>query len=223
MKNKGFAPIIILVLIALAVAGYFGYKNYQEKNKPRLFNDVLPRPTATSDPTANWKTYSFSKIGFSFKLPSDWSLLSSREISTASVELEVLNNSDPMGQYYMEKVISGPEFFIGPKTLLEKYQLPRDSQKLAMLTSVINGNFVYGGTFLKSTSSLRIDNKEVTVASSDTMKEAFFPLSNKEVGNFGLSLLVENSDNFKLFDQIHSTFEFLEPNTLPSATPISNY
>lgn len=31
MKQKGFAPIIILIFIALAVVGYFGYKNYWPK------------------------------------------------------------------------------------------------------------------------------------------------------------------------------------------------
>ena len=47
MKQKGFAPIIILVLITLVVAGYFGYKNYW----PKFQTLVTPTPTATYDPT----------------------------------------------------------------------------------------------------------------------------------------------------------------------------
>lgn len=68
MKQKGFAPIIILVLIALAVVGYFGYKNYWPKLQTLV---VSPTPTATDDPTANWKTYTNTAYGFSFKYPSD--------------------------------------------------------------------------------------------------------------------------------------------------------
>ena len=65
VKSKGFAPIIILVLIALAVVGYFGYKNYW----PKLQSLVIPTPTEIPDLTTNWKTYTNSKIGFSLKYP----------------------------------------------------------------------------------------------------------------------------------------------------------
>ncbi len=67
MKQKGFAPIIIIVLITLGIAGYFGYRQF----KPTI-NKFFSSPTPTSDPTADWKTYSDRQGRFSFKYPSAW-------------------------------------------------------------------------------------------------------------------------------------------------------
>lgn len=83
MKKKGFAPIIILVLIALGVVGYFGYKN--------LRSNSLPTPTlsatalATADPTANWKTYTTSKkygFYFTFNYPPNYSVALDNDVAT---------------------------------------------------------------------------------------------------------------------------------------------
>lgn len=76
MKQKGFAPIIILVLIALAVVGYFGYKNYWPKSQTPVITS--PLPTVTADPTVNWKAYTNNKYQFEFKYPSDWIDLASK-------------------------------------------------------------------------------------------------------------------------------------------------
>jgi len=71
MKQKGFAPIIILVLIiALAAVGYFGYKNYW----PKIQKIVVysPAPSVTADPTTNWKTYTNTKYLYSLKYPASF-------------------------------------------------------------------------------------------------------------------------------------------------------
>jgi len=48
MKSKGFAPIIILVLVVLGIAGHFGYKNFLIKPRP----SPSPVPTSSTGPTA---------------------------------------------------------------------------------------------------------------------------------------------------------------------------
>lgn len=55
--KKGVATILILFLTALVIVGYFAYKNY------------WLIPPAVSDSTANWKTYTNNKFGFSLKYP----------------------------------------------------------------------------------------------------------------------------------------------------------
>lgn len=70
--KKGFAPIIILLgitIIAVLVGGVLVYTNYSN-NQSKL--NPQPTPTSTSDETANWKTYTNKKYGFSFKYPSNW-------------------------------------------------------------------------------------------------------------------------------------------------------
>lgn len=78
--------LISLIPILIGIASYFGYQNYQLKQRltvqqstssPALIaNSPMPSVStvATTDPTANWKTYQDDIYKFSFKYPSDWKL-----------------------------------------------------------------------------------------------------------------------------------------------------
>ncbi len=90
-KQKGFAPIIILVgiLVIVAVAGgaYYFSKSQSVKPEttsspnpaltsqtpqPSAVSQTIPSPTTLSSnlDTASWKTYSYKNI--SFQYPNDW-------------------------------------------------------------------------------------------------------------------------------------------------------
>ncbi len=61
--QKGFAPLLIIVLIAfLGVGGYFVYTNY-------LNNPYKPPVQNTVDETTSWKVYTNTKAGFEVKYP----------------------------------------------------------------------------------------------------------------------------------------------------------
>lgn len=68
MRQKGFAPIIILVLVVLAVVGYFGYKNFLPKQQTLVTN--FPTPITTLIPLQIGKIYTNTKYGYEFKYPS---------------------------------------------------------------------------------------------------------------------------------------------------------
>lgn len=71
MKKNGFASLIIILAIAiLGVVGYLGYKDYLSKSQP--VSVVSPSLSTVSDPTINWKIYSNSDVGFSFKYPNSF-------------------------------------------------------------------------------------------------------------------------------------------------------
>lgn len=78
MREKGFAPIIILlVLVGVALLAYFGYfykPSVQPPPQPAPQETTSPIPSTTSletpDPTANWKTYTSST--YSVKYPADF-------------------------------------------------------------------------------------------------------------------------------------------------------
>lgn len=72
MKQKGLAPILIVLLIALAVGGYL---LYQKQTKPVSISQSSPTPIA-SDETANWKIFN-SNLSFSFKYPQNFWITSS--------------------------------------------------------------------------------------------------------------------------------------------------
>ncbi|SRR5258706_8188786 len=73
MKQKGFAPLLILILIALATLGYFGYKYFQSTNKVPAVTVSSPIPSV--NPAVGWKTYTSTKDGFSFKYPEDFKMV----------------------------------------------------------------------------------------------------------------------------------------------------
>lgn len=78
-KQRGFAPILIVLLIALGIGGYFVYKNYsnnqtkvtppQQISQPSTsLVSASPVPSDTGE-AANWKVYTNIKYGYSFKYP----------------------------------------------------------------------------------------------------------------------------------------------------------
>lgn len=81
MKQKGFAPILTILIIAvLGVAGYFVYRNYQKQQT------VTPRPISNPIQTNNWKTYANSKYGFSISYPPPFFLFSSASTHMSTQE-----------------------------------------------------------------------------------------------------------------------------------------
>jgi predicted small lipoprotein YifL len=72
-RKSPFVFIILLFfLVTLAAAGYYGYLYWQETNKKAPSPTTEPTPVETTDPTADWKTYTNTKYGYSFKHPSSW-------------------------------------------------------------------------------------------------------------------------------------------------------
>lgn len=70
MIQKGLAPILIVLLLALALGGYLVYQR-QTKSNPV----ASPAPT-TAGETANWKTYANQKYHFQINYPNsnNWHL-----------------------------------------------------------------------------------------------------------------------------------------------------
>lgn len=64
MKQKGFAQILVIILLVAILGGviYFG----MVKGKS---SSVTSSPASSSSSTVNWKTYTDTKFGFSFQYP----------------------------------------------------------------------------------------------------------------------------------------------------------
>jgi hypothetical protein len=67
--QKGFAPILIVVLIALVVGGGAYYLGTKKSSLPTFSSSKIP--STIFDETANWKTYTNTKFGYSLKYPAD--------------------------------------------------------------------------------------------------------------------------------------------------------
>ncbi len=101
MKQKGFAPILIILVIAIIAAGaYF----LGTKNISKLFTILpsplfSPSPTPTADPTADWKIYNASKflqeigINFSIRYPQNWHVNEENPTHTSGVPWVVISQN----------------------------------------------------------------------------------------------------------------------------------
>ena len=78
--RKGFAPLLVLVVIAviLTAVGAIAYLQFKPKSAPQSQSTTTPQSTPVAqsisapDETANWKTYANTKYNFSFKYPPEW-------------------------------------------------------------------------------------------------------------------------------------------------------
>ena len=119
-KEKGFAPIIILVgiLVIVAVVGgvyYLGvHRSYAPVStpnpevtstlQPSSVSQTTPTPdvTSTPNPTANWQTYTDTQNGFSIKYPTDWYTAKSTNSSNELVGAYFSPNNVPIPNQGME-------------------------------------------------------------------------------------------------------------------------
>lgn len=69
--NKPSVILLVLLIISLGLAGFFGYKYFQSNQQPITDEQPAPTATATPDPTANWETYTNPILNFSFRTPSE--------------------------------------------------------------------------------------------------------------------------------------------------------
>jgi len=89
-KKNNFLVILlsILMLLALAIAGFFAYQTQKlAKELSEFKNQNLATPTSepestfpmytepSPDPTVNWKTYKVNELGIEFKLPKQLGML----------------------------------------------------------------------------------------------------------------------------------------------------
>lgn len=117
MNQKGLAPILIVVLIAaLAAGGYFIYKLPRTSVTPPT-PQTTPAPSPTPSPSpaltdteeiSNWKTYTNTRYGYSFKYPQDLYLKTPSAVENTVTFL--------FEKYRGQTLIDQPEFGISAST-----------------------------------------------------------------------------------------------------------
>jgi hypothetical protein len=200
MKQKGFAPIIILVLIVLAVIGYFGYKNYW----PKIQTMVVPSPatSATADPTVNWKTYTNGVI--SFKYPETWTVVQGNS-NAPTYPKDTIVLKSTLSSFDVSLVIQDYNSSITPKNTLLNFVKNTYGDFQTQITNQTDSTA--SGYIVQSA-----QNSQLTI----TIKV----ITNNQKSLIATTVL--QTDKMNTFDQILSTFKFLGTSTTPTPVPTTN-
>jgi hypothetical protein len=223
MKQKGFAPIIILVLViaVLGVVGYFVSKDFKSTNQS--FNQLTvapsPTPTATVDPAANWKTYIDKDKEYSLKYPSQYFYQDSNDGNAVAFDLKPFkdcssqNNIDCFSADDRIPIFSVIKY-LGSQSQYSKedsdpYHLPSESK-----TNLAGKNYDQILSTLKDTSPSNMPGLYYQSVAT------IFPHGNSI---FIVSYIKERKDSpdyQQIYSQILSTFKFLGT---ASPTPVAQY
>lgn len=182
-KNSLVLIMSILLIVTVAIAGLF-YFQIQKFSKELSKYQTQPSPLVSPEPsaeaeTANWKTYSNTKYGYSFKYPPDWIIEPDKQAPD-----EIINISKDLNSL---SIYAGSAFTKAPEG---KAPSKRRGIKIAGIDAV--GEYYDNLYELISFAEKRAVN---TIAL-----------------RYAKGLYSEDVKNF--FDQILSTFKFLDSSTL---------
>jgi hypothetical protein len=86
VSEKGLAPVLIILLVALVLAAiggayYFGIQQKQPVSTPQVVQKTQPTASSSAE-IADWKTYTDSKFGYTLSYPGDYKLTSGNDLVT---------------------------------------------------------------------------------------------------------------------------------------------
>lgn len=127
LRQKGLAPILIIVLIAAAIGGYLIYSgkiNLPQKQVTQTSkSDVNPAVTGDeetvyteSDRSANWKTYTNNKYNYSIFYPKD-----AQVIPEGDFKIFIKGKNYPYGTYVTVDILDNPKGLILSQLGSEEY------------------------------------------------------------------------------------------------------
>ncbi len=223
MRNKRGNVLVIFLAVALVVsvsaAGYLFWQNRQLQNQAVKTTSPVqnPTPVPTIAPTANWKTYKTSQ--YEIKYPPDWKL-SLTPLEGESL-FKIIPNSNVDDNFY-------PGLFVEFKSI-NNTSLETQKNIYERMNLIKNGVFFKNITAVKYTGASSTKNVNGRIVPG-VIQQIFILLEHSGyIYTFGYSY-EESAINKKqedLFDQILSTFKFLDqveqsPLASPTANPAKN-
>lgn len=95
-KQKGLAPVLIIILVSLVVGGYLLYQKQTKPVVSQLVAQFSPSPVtssvaASSSKTAGWKTYTNKIDGYSLKYPNNF-IVSESFVGNGNIHTTTISN-----------------------------------------------------------------------------------------------------------------------------------
>lgn len=104
-RQKGIAPILVVILIAVAVGGYLLYQN---QTKPVVVPQLVTQPSSSpvanpvstdSAEIANWKTYTDKNFGYSVDYPDNWQVIAMKDAPAGFVRIQRVSGLGVHGNF----------------------------------------------------------------------------------------------------------------------------
>lgn len=206
------ASMALFVLMSLTIVGFLYYQNQQLKDMLAKYQTVQtspsPSPIATTDPTANWKTYTDKVVGFKYP-----SIFIASPLSTQSGGYTQKFTNDKFTMSF--KVIGNYNQQTG-----KPYATIDDYVGLPYQVRIITNDNFSGRQYLPRAGGESIN--EVAFLSQD--KKSIYILNLETVDNSQNASLDEIKQGQDYFSQILSTFKFTSasPSASPSTTPVGS-
>lgn len=203
-KQKGMTPLVVVVLVAVTIAGYVIYqKQFKQVTAPQQVQSTpapIPIPESTSSAeTTNWKIYTNTKYGYTLKYPNNWYVW--KDVEDDWSDTQIIDDHPEDGRLYKSISIQvikevGPQWANTKAYFDEVYN--RADKSLRFLldeTQAVN----------------QIEKSNPKTATSAYYSIKVYAFKDNRV--FVLSLLGPDEQSIqskkKIFDQILSTFKFL--------------
>jgi len=215
---RGFALVVVLVIAALAIGigATLGYQKLTTKPTPSPSPAISQSPAPddlssealAQDETINWKTYTSSDFKFSLKFPPDWK--PARNPLTADINKIIFSAPDNGEIATPPEVIPAHNY---ARIIVVKVQNTDRSLTITDLKTDIN-NIASPNTAIED---IKIDNKNalrIKNIPGGGITEIWTSNGNRRyyLSHFeGVEVnKVDNPKYSKIFDQILSTFRFLD-------------
>lgn len=202
MTQRGFAaPLVLIVVLLLLVAGGAYYLGRSGLPAPSpISQSISPAP---NNQTADWKTYTNARYGFSFKYPSSW-----LEPDVNPGKMEFTGDTAIMFSSSNMLVLVGPSQPITPLGRNVNYEETIDYYNQHYPT-------------FKDVKIAGVNTKEYEEQATVAVKGGTVFIKIPKSDNFvSLSMpFYDAAADQNIFDQILSTFRFIEPASGPRISP----
>ena len=207
MKQKGFSAILILIVVTILALG--GYMYYQKQNKV----SISPTQQVT-----NYNTFTSKRVGFSFQYPLNWPL------SVASdQDLKNFNNQ------YTEAILFDKSFYWNASDIPIGYifvEKAGSNESIQTYAQKVNNDYEQLPVNIKQKSTKPVVSFTKvagidTVIVTDGGSTASFNSPNTTYvlfnSGFKYTLALQHSFEKNNFNQILSTFKFLDQNQVDTS------
>ena len=214
----------IFVVLTLGVVAFLYYQNQALKSMLASLKTPVPVaspiPTTTADPTANWKTYTNTKVGFELKYPDRYPQPALPSGLATSPTIYANGTEDNTDIIFGASSLDSIDLSVFPFTGTID-QLKNDAAKSPIIISDANTTLIKNVTVGGATAQWYKVTPKITYPNNQNTDNIVIYFTGM---GHGFILKTASNHNEAEIDQILSTFKFTgaTPSASPSPSPISS-